>query len=68
MSPRQQNPRIALSSFPDMGVEAWAVFDESAEVYEVYVGDARCSEWIGCGDSIRECRQIVRENFAEMMA
>lgn len=56
-----------VSSFPDMGLEAWAKFDETAEVFEVFASKD-CDDYIGCADTVTECRMVAREWFNERMS
>ena len=49
------------------GLEAWALFDEIAGVYEIFAS-ADGDDYIGCCDTRAECVIVAREWFAERAA
>jgi hypothetical protein len=46
------------------GYEAYAQFDESAQVFEIFT-DTEGEGYIGCADTMVECLQVAREWYAE---
>lgn len=37
-----------------------AVYDQTADVYEIFA-DADCDSYIGCADTVAECRRIAQD-------
>lgn len=55
-----------IMTFPDMGLEAWIQYDHSAGIYEIFASEDG-DDYIGCGDSIDECKKYAREWAEERM-
>jgi hypothetical protein len=54
--------RIATDARQNL--EAWCLWDESAEVYEVFASE-ECNDYIGCADTRFEAIKVARYWFAE---
>jgi hypothetical protein len=60
------NKPFLVMSFPDMGREIWAKYDESAELYELFYSE-ECDDYCGCADTKAECKAVAREIANEWM-
>jgi hypothetical protein len=47
-------------------LEVFAHFDDSAKVYELFASDTG-GDYIGCADTLPECRKLAREWFTERL-
>ena len=59
-------PRL-IATDKAQNLEAWALYDEIAGVYEIFAS-ADGDDFIGCCDTRAECLIIAREWFAERAA
>ncbi len=58
-------PFIVLS-FQDMGIEIWAKWDSTAELYELFYSQ-ECNDYCGCANTKAECKAVAREIANEWM-
>lgn len=49
-----------IMTFPDMGLEAWAKYDHSAGLYEIFASE-ECDDYIGYADTIDEAKEFARQ-------
>lgn len=55
-----------LQSFPDMGREVWAKWDEAAEIYELFLSQ-EADDYVGCANSVPDARKVARDLANEWM-
>lgn len=56
-----------IASSVDLGREVWAIWDATAEVWELFASPEG-DDYIGCADTIPEAQQVAREWFNECMS
>ncbi|MFC4484291.1 hypothetical protein [Cupriavidus campinensis] len=55
-----------LQTFPDMGREVWAKWDEEAGIYELFLSQ-EADDYVGCADSVADARKVARDLAKEWM-
>lgn len=58
---------LKIASDRATGLEVWAKWSNTAEVYELFASEA-ADDYIGCVDTLAEARRFAKDSFAEEAA
>lgn len=58
------NTPTLIATDERLQLEAWALFDDDAQLYELFASEA-CDDYIGNADTLADCTAVAQAWFAD---